>query len=83
MLVALATMAAAWACGMHPARPARAAAWSAPVAAAYAVSAAIQDRTWKAWASQPVTDWHHADILLIHRHVLPAVLLTAPCRRTS
>jgi hypothetical protein len=61
-----------------PARPARAAAWSTPVAPAYAISAAIQDRTWKAWALQPVTDWHHADILLIHRHVLPAVLITAP-----
>jgi hypothetical protein len=78
VLAALTTLAAAWLTGMHPARVFRAAAWSTPVAAAYAAAAVLQDRTWRARALQPVTDWHRASVLLLHAHPLPALLLTAP-----
>jgi hypothetical protein len=78
VLAALGTLAAAWLAGLHPARVARAAAWSAPVAVIYLAAAALQERTWRARARQPVTDWRHADLLLIHRDPLPALLLTAP-----
>ncbi len=78
VLAALGTLAAAWLAGLHPARVARAAAWSLPVPAVYLIAAACQDRTWQAVAGQPVTDWHRASLLLIHRHPLPALLITAP-----
>jgi hypothetical protein len=78
VLATLATLAAAWLCGMHPARVLRAAAWSTPVAGVYLEVAAVQDRTWSALAARPVADWHRASLLLIHGHPVPALLLTAP-----
>ncbi len=78
VLAALAALSAAWLTGMHPARLLRAAAWSAPMTVAYLAAAAVQDRTWRARALQPVADWRRAGLLLIHAHPLPALLITAP-----
>jgi hypothetical protein len=78
VLATLTALAVAWLTGLHPARLLRAAAWSAPVTAVYLAAAVLQDRTWRARALQPVTDWHHAGILLIHARPVPALLLTAP-----
>jgi hypothetical protein len=78
VLASLGTLSAAWLAGMHPARVLRAAAWSAPAAAIYTCAAALQDPAPSALAVRPVTDWRHADSLLIHGRVAPALLLTAP-----
>jgi hypothetical protein len=78
VLATLSTLTTAWLTGLHPARLFRAAAWSAPITAVYLAAAAFQDRTWRARALQPVTDWRHADIWLIHANPVPALLITAP-----
>jgi hypothetical protein len=78
VLATLGTLAAAWLSGMHPARVARAAAWSAPAAAVYLAATAAQARTWTALALRPVADWHRASLLLIGGQPVPALLLTAP-----
>jgi hypothetical protein len=80
-IVAAATYAAATASGTHPARLWRAAAWSLPMAAAYAIAAAIQDRPWepgrlRRWVRQPYTDWRAATLHLVHHSDIPAALLS-------
>lgn len=70
--------AAAWSRGWPPARLYRSAARSAPMTAVYLTAAALHARQWRAVALAPVQDWRHASRLLLHAHVLQAVLITAP-----
>jgi len=69
---------AAWLLGWPPARLYRAAAWSLPVTAVYAVAAALRDRAWRAVALAPVTSWQQASGLLMHGRIAQAVLIVAP-----
>jgi hypothetical protein len=83
-IVTAITYSAAWLTGAHPARLLRAATWSAPATAAYAMAAAIQDRPWEPgrltwWAGQPYRDWKAATLDLIRGTRIPAaVLAVAP-----
>jgi len=79
-ITAAAAFITAWLTGAHPARVARAAAWSSPMTAVYVLAATWQDRPWqpghaRRWERQPYTDWRTATVDLIHHTRIPAALL--------
>ena len=69
---------AAWLRGWPPARLWRAAAWSLPMTAVYAIGQAIRLRAWPAVALAPVNDYGHAWQLLAAGGIVRAGLLVAP-----
>jgi hypothetical protein len=79
-ITAAAAFTSAWLTGTHPARVARAAAWSSPMTAIYVLAATWQDKPWepghaRRWETQPYADWKRATVDLIHGTRIPAALL--------
>jgi hypothetical protein len=83
-ITAAVTFVSAWLTGAHPARVARAAAWSSPMTGIYVLAATWQDRPWepghaRRWVRQPYTDWRTATAGLIHgTRIAAALLAVAP-----